>query len=618
MVYRPLWLIVMTAVLLAAGTVSGDTNILTNPGFETGDTSGWLARYGNTLSVSTTARTGGFSGLANNRTQTWHGIRQSILGLISDGQTCRVSGWIRLANASSASIGLTVQQTDEGGTQYKPIQWSTGSQNFWSYLSGTFTLSVTGQLTTLEIYFEGPPSGVDFYLDDACVEPAGSSDWEAEANARIEQIRKGDFRITALSPYSGQAVSGVAMEIEQIRHHFPFGSAINMNITNPAYAAFFRDHFEWAVMENESKWYANEPSQGQVTYANADAISTFCTANQITMRGHCIFWEAENTVQDWIKGLSYAPLPAASDLRTAVENRLSSAVNHFKGKFVHWDVNNEMCNNSFYTDRLGASARSWMFESAHAIDPDCLLFLNDYNVINGGYNLNAFKQMTYELLSAGTPLHGLGVQCHMTSGFDRETIKGRFDSLEEFGLPVWVTEFDVSDPNEQIRANDLEDFYRIAFSHPSVQGILMWGFWENSHWREDSYLVNADWTLNAAGVRYEALMEEWTTEDSAITDVNGNADFRGFYGTYRVTLTPAGADPTVMEIEVIPGGSEEFLIELTDLPGPSTCTEVHEQGYGLASDGNKDCRVDLKDFEILAVQWLLCNDPENPDCSANW
>lgn len=35
----------------------------------------------------------------------------------------------------------------------------------------------------------------------------------------------------------------------------------------------------------------------------------------------------------------------------------------------------------------------------------------------------------------------------------------------------------------------------------------------------------------------------------------------------------------------------------------------------LPGDINADCYIDLKDFAILASQWLQCTDPENPDCN---
>ncbi|MCK5172176.1 MAG: endo-1,4-beta-xylanase, partial [Planctomycetes bacterium] len=245
----------------------------------------------------------------------------------------------------------------------------------------------------------------------------------------------------------------------------------------------------------------------------------------------------------------------------------------------------------------------WMFQAANAIDPDCGLFLNDYNVINRGYNLNSFKQMGYDLAAQGAPIHGLGVQCHMLSTFDPVIVKGRFDSVAELNLPIWVTEFDVSDPNENIRADKLEEFYRIAFSHPSVEGILMWGFWENQHWKENAYIVNADWTLNAAGLRYEALMNEWTTSDSAITDLDGNADFRGFFGTYTVTLSPQDAEPTVVTIELTPDGPTQFDVILDDIaestaPGASANLVATAGNETVILQWDDNTEIDLDGYNI--------------------
>ena len=41
----------------------------------------------------------------------------------------------------------------------------------WTQLQGTYTLTVSGVLTELLLYMEGPPAGVDFYADDFMIEP---------------------------------------------------------------------------------------------------------------------------------------------------------------------------------------------------------------------------------------------------------------------------------------------------------------------------------------------------------------------------------------------------------------------------------------------------------------
>jgi hypothetical protein len=124
---------------------------------------------------------GRFRLLASARTQSWQGPVQSILGAVEEGKIYTISGWVRLQNASENKIGLTINQTDSGGTQYHSISWSTGYNDRWVRLSGNFTLAITGNLNSLNLYFEGPAPGVSFYLDDAEVVEFSAGTPEPEA-----------------------------------------------------------------------------------------------------------------------------------------------------------------------------------------------------------------------------------------------------------------------------------------------------------------------------------------------------------------------------------------------------------------------------------------------------
>ncbi|MBN1392718.1 MAG: endo-1,4-beta-xylanase [Sedimentisphaerales bacterium] len=648
--------IVFTIICLiltqAATPVLAGENLVVNPGFESG-TTGWYGS-GCSFAVSDTVyRSGSQSGYAYDRTDTWNSISQSMLNKMQPGKTYHISGWMKIEGVSSSGINVTVGKTDDSGTTYTWVGWTTGYDDSWTYLSGSYTLNVTGTLTNLFLYFEGPPADVNYYLDDVNVTELGDQ-WKQDANDRIEQCRKRDARITVVNP-SGYPVRDVNVQINQIKHRFAFGSCINGNVLSDAnYANFFKNHYEWAVMENESKWYSNETTQGNVTYTTADNIYDWCAANGITVRGHCIYWEVEGAVQDWIKSLAYAPLPATSALRTAVESRMDSAVNHFKDKFVHWDVDNEMLHGSFYKDRLGEDIHPWMFQAAHAIDPNCKLFVNDYSVVSGG-ETEAYKAQIQDLLYNNAPVQGIGVQCHFSgSAIDPYTVYARIDSLAQMELPIWCTEFDFQQPDVNLRADGLEALYRTAFSHPSVEGILGWGFWENSFWKEDCFIVDANWVLNEAGNRYESLISEWTTNDANTTNLAGDVNFRGFNGVYEITLTVAGAAPEVKTIELEPGQTPaEFILTMDNLVEPADCNQVQAFGYALPSDLNGDCKVTFVDFAVLAGhwlddtcvgpgncdgadfeppdgivdiydmsdfadQWLLCNDPLNPNCIQNW
>ncbi|MBL7184946.1 MAG: endo-1,4-beta-xylanase [Phycisphaerae bacterium] len=535
---------------LALTNIVHGQNLLTNPGFEYGDKSGWVHYGCDMRATRDQAQSGNYSAYIYNRTESWQGPRQSVLGKLEDGKTYRISAWVRLDNTESDSVGLTVYQEDAAGTIYPHPQWTTGYRDRWVHLSGGFTLNATGSITGLDIYVEGPGPGVNFYVDDLSVEEVG--DWRAEVRERTEQVRKRDVALTVLGP-DARPAAGAQVRIRQIRNHFAFGSTINKLLLesggNNRYAEFVRNHYEWAVFENEARWGNTERIQGQVSYADADAMYAWCRDHGITLRGHPMYWAVEQFVPSWVKALSTA------GLRAAVENRMERAMSHFKDKFVHWDINNEMVTGHYYKDRLGEDIRLWMFQRAHEIDPDCQLFVNDYNIIAWGDNLDAYIQLILWLLDNGAPVHGIGVQSHFDAGFDPVGVLDRLGQIASLGLPVWVSEFDMAAPNEHIRADNLEDFYRIAFSHPAVHGITMWGFWENSHWRENCYIVNADWSLNEAGRRYEALRAEWRTETEGVTDASGTARFRGFHGTYEITVSFSDSSAMTTTFDLLPAST---------------------------------------------------------------
>lgn len=386
------------------------------------------------------------------------------------------------------------------------------------------------------------------------------ADWRSDANARIEQIRKRDVRIIVADRY-GVRVANAEVGADQTRHAFAFGSAINTNVLgNPSYADFFTSHFEWAVFENEAKWFMNELQRDFVTFASANALVAFCQDNGILIRGHNVFWAKEEYTPPWCRSLP------ESELREEVDERLDDAVSHFDGAFLHWDVNNEMLDGDFFRRRLGADIEPYMFARTKEIDPDVLTFTNEYSIIAGSAaRTDAYIAMIRSLEARGGPVDAIGVQGHFWgSTVDPVAILARLDQLAVLEKPIWVTEYDVVDPNEETRADKLENLYRAAFSHPAVHGILMWGFWAGSHWRgEDAAIVDLDWTVNAAGRRYEALLQEWTTHESGLTGADGSFAYRGFQGTYVVDVAAASSDPPPITIEIGPADYEAaFLVSL--------------------------------------------------------
>lgn len=304
------------------------------------------------------------------------------------------------------------------------------------------------------------------------------------------------------------------------------------NIDNEDFVDFFTKHFNWAVFGNELKWYWTESQRGNLNYKDADELLNMCNTHNIETRGHCIFWEVENTVQSWIKALN------KTDLNTAVQNRLTSLLTRYKGKFKHYDVNNEMLHGSFYQDHLGKDIRANMFKKANELDPNALLFVNDYHIEDGCDTRSSpekYIQQVLDLQEQGAPVGGVGIQGHIDSPVG-PIVCSALDKLGILGLPIWFTELDVSSVNEYIRADDLEVMLREVFAHPAVEGVMLWGFWELFMSRDNSHLVNAEGELNEAGKRYLDLKQEWLTCAHGHVDEEGGFEFRGFQGKYEVEI----------------------------------------------------------------------------------
>jgi len=164
-VCRTLFLIVFLSLVSAC---LGDTNIVVNPGFENG-IKGWEGRSC-MIAPAAVAHSGSGSVKASDRAAGWQGVKQSVFEKMADGQTYKISGWVRLDNAARDSVSLSIEQQDGGGTNYHNVATAfVVTDSEWTLVSGTFTLEVTDTLSVLDVYFEGPKPGVNFYVDDVNV-----------------------------------------------------------------------------------------------------------------------------------------------------------------------------------------------------------------------------------------------------------------------------------------------------------------------------------------------------------------------------------------------------------------------------------------------------------------
>jgi endo-1,4-beta-xylanase len=363
--------------------------------------------------------------------------------------------------------------------------------------------------------------------------------------ARIRQYRMGDFII--------KAKPGAEVHVEQFRHEFWFGAALSSGAftgrmsaeDQRKYEETFLANFNAAVTENALKWHSMEPRQGQVNYSTVNAILAWTDEHKIPLRGHNIFWGVPNMVQPWLKAMDDATL------RETLKARALDIGNRYRGRFAEYDLNNEMLHANYYADRLGPGITKQMADWVKQADPNARLFVNDYDILTGN-RLDDYIKHIRGLLEQGVPLAGIGVQGHLHGEtFDPKALQHALDELAKIGLPIRITEFnmpgqrsafmrqrnlELTPDQEQTKAKNLAEYYRICFAHPAVEGILMWGFWEGANWIRQSSLYHRDWTPTPAAEAYRNLVfKEWWTDTKVNADANGQCRIRAFYGKYNVT-----------------------------------------------------------------------------------
>jgi endo-1,4-beta-xylanase len=127
-------------------------------------------------------------------------------------------------------------------------------------------------------------------------------------------------------------------------------------------------------------------------------------------------------------------------------------------------------------------------------------------------------------------------------------------------LPILITEFDYATADEELQADCLRDFLTVAFSHPAIEGVVLWGFWDRYHWRRDAALWREDWSIKPAGRMWMHLVRDvWWTDVAATTDAQDRVAVNGFLGDYTVTAK-AGHEIVAHEVALQLGGREIGMV----------------------------------------------------------
>lgn len=324
--------------------------------------------------------------------------------------------------------------------------------------------------------------------------------------------------------------------------------------------ALARRQFNQIAPENDLKWALIHPREGADGYdfGPADAFVNFGLSNHMYIVGHTLVWHAQTP--NWVfagtnpppavtnaspsavtntnapgtnapgrgrigrgfgggfgRGGYNGPRASREELLERMRDHIHTVVGRYKGKVKVWDVVNEaiadggtnLLRNSLWLQIIGPDFIAKAFEYAHEADPDAILRYNDYsleNPVKRGKLITLIKSLQEQHV----PVMAIGSQTHVSvSSPSFEAEDAALTELEQLGLPIHITEFDVNsarggqgntgadvannatttqgglvdDANQRL-ANQYANLFRAFLKHRnSVKVVTFWGVNDGVSWR---------------------------------------------------------------------------------------------------------------------------------------
>ena len=390
----------------------------------------------------------------------------------------------------------------------------------------------------------------------------------AHIERNIEQYRKGDAVITVVDA-SGNPVSGAKISVQQTGHEFLFGcNAFVLGQMQPAeleqrYEAAFVKLFNFATVP--FYWEGTEPVQGELRYEekgsrdiwrrpSPERFLAWAATNHITLKGHPMLWHAY--LPNW--------LPKDPDaLRALFQKRFKKITSRFGDKLSVVDIVNEsqVCPKTFPLYTPDRDYVRWAFKEAAPLFPaTAITMINEVTEYNfKPYATNSYVAQIRKLIEQGAQVRGIGLQYHFfrrkeldaylaSAKADPNQLLDLYEKFSEFNLPLYITEITIAsagEGGEALQAEVVRDHYRLWFAAPNMAGITWWNLGDGTAVKGENEamggLLDADLKPKAAYRALDKLINtDWKTQAELTTDAQGRAHFRGFHGTYSVTVERNG------------------------------------------------------------------------------
>ncbi len=396
-----------------------------------------------------------------------------------------------------------------------------------------------------------------------------NSNWLHEAEENIKKYRMGEVKIK-LTDRQGKPVKNAKIRVIQKNHEFDFGANIFMldelenEEKNIIYKEKFKNLFNTATLP--FYWEDTEPEKGKTRYKigspkiyrrpPVELCLKYCEENGIKPREHGLAFESCFPL--WLKGLS------VDEVKAELEHHFKEIGELYSSKIHSIEVTNEMLHGvgrgitPFYDE---SDYVEWCFKTARKYFPKNELIIND-----GLWTMiDEYCEYIEENLKKNAPIDTIGIQFHVMwpiekyfdnaiKLYDPEYLKSKLDMFERLDKSLEMSEITVpafsNEPeDEEIQARLIEYLYTLWFAQPRMKRIVYWNLIDgyaafapkgDMTVGENQYyggLLRFDLTEKPAYKTLKKLIyETWHTEETLVTDENGEVSFRGFYGDYDISV----------------------------------------------------------------------------------
>lgn len=249
----------------------------------------------------------------------------------------------------------------------------------------------------------------------------------------------------------------------------------------------FSTYWNQVTSENAAKWGSVESSRDSMNWSSVDSHVNYANGRGYPYKFHCLVWGSQEP--GWISGLS------ANEQLGEVQEWIQAVGSRYSPGFI--DVVNEPLHaQPSYKNALGGAGSTgwdWVIRAFELANQYCSgkMLINEYGIVNDGNAVSQYITIINLLKSRGL-IDGIGIQTHCfnVDNTAASTLRSNLNTLASTGLPIYVSELDITGSDSE-QLSRYQEKFPIFYDSSNVSGITLWGYIQGQTWKDNTHLVSS-------------------------------------------------------------------------------------------------------------------------------